>query len=900
MVNQVIKYNIKYLENCNYEASELKGECQIPQQNVDINISIENSSAIKRVGYNSVTQHDYQTNNKIYYNDVLRVTVSLSIANVPSSIVNIGSLSISYLDKNMQPESLCGSDIPVSKSGQVIFTFKPHYTGYIKIVYNDSSNFFLTTEKQSDLIVLDKIPIDTYTVSNPMFLEHEKETELICDVVDVYGNKLDYGHVVFLGYHDIPRDSENPMAGQEVVLGNPVPVIDGTAKLKYVPEQDISVEYIVGHYNYYNELYGNNFKYYEAHGSHTHVSTLQRGTLNFALGVLQDNNIVDTTIFDGFIHLEQGETIRASARLLDEDSNEVTIKNDMKLTLHIEGTKHIINQSYNNAKARNVEAWMKENVIFEEYEDAIDLGTNKTIDVNNIPSGYYNIYMTFKDTDDKTDENRVYYEDYTSDIMYVAINQPNIIINPILSYINPVSNENNTYTAQVNDNLSANLKAACSNVPSGMRGKFTINNVDYQATYQNGYFIPNQNIKINKIGDYYIHFSTYAAYYENQGYYPIQSATPILLKVRDILEPIIEIPQGYVDNEYPGQIKYILSVKNWYDETGINITVNVKNVTTNSIIQTYTEEYKGIKLTREISNLPPGKYQIEATINNKKATSTQHTINKANIIGEIDELSGQNITSGIPKNIQFNIQANKSVLSNSIINGAKIYAKKGNLIIPFNIQSENVTVYNDNKILSIYYPILLYLDGDWSIRFTQANNSTYNSGIFVPNDSNLNSFTTEAKTFTVDRTQANIKINKDINNLIINITNNNATNNQILLFNLKITYGSFQTVEIPVLTQRDNSIEIPLSEIHEDFESTSIRQQIFNVKVTLDPYNNELMDTINGKNINEIKTAIIDAYDNLYNTSVLDDFATQIKEEMRYTALFATYNKTVKSESYGD
>ena len=44
-------------------------------------------------------------------------------------------------------------------------------------------------------------------------------------------------------------------------------------------------------------------------------------------------------------------------------------------------------------------------------ETKTEMNNNKTIDVNNIPSGYYNIYMTFKDTDDKTDENRVYYEE---------------------------------------------------------------------------------------------------------------------------------------------------------------------------------------------------------------------------------------------------------------------------------------------------------------------------------------------------------------------------------------------------------------------------------------------------------------------------------------------------------
>ena len=629
------------------------------------------------------------------------------------------------------------------------------------------------------------------------------------------------------------------------------------------------------------------------------MSTIKRDTLNFTLGVLEGNNVVSSTIFDGFIHMHQGDTLRISTNLLDEDDNSITIKDDMEYKLHIEGTKHIINDNYSHSGAHNVEDWMEENVIFEEYKDEIDLDNN-TIDINNIPSGYYNVYATFKDTDDKSDMNRIYYKDYMSDIFYIAIMQPNIIINPVLSYINPVANENNTYTAQVNDNLSVNLKATCSNVPNGMKGNFEIDGIKYKAKYLNNAFVPENPIKIDKAGDYYIHFSTEASYYANQGFYPVQSATPIILKIRNILEPVIEIPEGYVDNEYPGSIAYILSVKNWYDETGISITVKIKNTTTNTYIQTYTETYKGENIHKEINNLAPGSYQIEASIGNKTVTSAKHTISKQHLEGEINELSGLNITSGIQTNIQYNIKSHKPILNKNIINNARMYAKQGQIIKYVNITDENITLNNDKNLLSIYTPIILYLNGDWSIRFVQnPSNLDYNSDIFVPYDSNFNGFISEAKTFTVERVVPTITINKTSSNITVNIKNNGSSNNQILLFYIKVSYGEYDTVEIPVLTTRYNNVTIPLTSIHQDFESLLVRQQIYNIKVTLDPYNDELMDSINGESINNIKASILDEYENLYNTDYLDDFATQIKEDMLYTSLFATYEKTIKSERYG-
>ena len=886
MVNKTVKYNIKYLQNCNYNSSSLANECEIPQQNVNIDINIENISAPNRIEYTSISQNNYQYNNKIYYNDTLKVIVSISVADMPSSIVNIGSISINYLNENMEAENIFGSNIPVSNTGQVIFTFKPHYNGYIQIIYNDSSNFFISNEKQSDLIVLDKIPINTYTSVDSPFIEHEKEVKLSCSVMDVYGHNLSYGHVVFLGYHDIPRDSEHPSAGQEVVLGNPVPVINGVAELTYVPEQDINIEYIVGHYNYYKEQYGHNFKYYEAHSSHTQVSMIKEDSLNFSLGVLKDNDIVDTTIFDGFIHLNQGDTIRATTNLIDENNNHINIEDGMELKLHIEGTKHIINKSYSNAKENNVENWMKNNVIFEEYENTLDI-TNQTLDINNIPAGYYNVYTTFKDKRTK-EESKNYYKDYTSNIIYIAVNQPTIIINPQLSYINPIENEHNTYKVQVNDNISANLKAICENAPKGMKGYFIINDIKYIARYDNGIFVPEKKIKINKKGDYYVQFSTEAGYYENQGYYPIQSATPILLKVRDILEPIIEIPQGYVDNEYPGQIKYILSVKNWYDEVGINIQVNIKNKTEGTTIAFFNEEYKGSPIYKEINNLSPGTYQIEATINNNTIMSEQHTINKTTLLGEINDLSGSNIISGLQTNIEYNIKAQKPVLSKSIIQDAKIYAKQNDIIKIFNITSDNIVLNDTKDMLSIYYPILLHKDGTWDINFVQTENPSFNSSIFMLNNNNLNNFPTNIKSFNVKRVQGNIIITKNDDKIIVNINYNGTNNNQILLFNLEISYGNDKVVNVPVLTTKDNYAEIPLEDIHEDFSSITIRQQIFNIKVTLDPYNSELMNEINEADIEDVKTSILNEYNNLYYNNELDDFARQIKEDMLYTALFST------------
>lgn len=233
MANEVRKIiaDLSFNENCYYLGSKQQLEISIPKQATEIEIiNITNLDAPNRINTY------YQTNNKNYFNDKLKVTIQVKNAHT-HQLITYGKVNLYFTEKDKETINLTPQAIDVSKDGLVEIIHKPHNNGYYYAEYiNDEDNkYYLGSTSNNIDIIMETIPVIIDFNINKPFVSPEESIKLSSTVTDVYGNNINYGTITF--YTERTNNIDNPNDGYEYVLGDPVPVNNGYAEIEYSPIQ---------------------------------------------------------------------------------------------------------------------------------------------------------------------------------------------------------------------------------------------------------------------------------------------------------------------------------------------------------------------------------------------------------------------------------------------------------------------------------------------------------------------------------------------------------------------------------------------------------------------------------------------------------------------------------------
>lgn len=235
--------SIRYKENCNYEASETQCNVLVPTQDIDISYNIVNIDYPRRNVMDFAPTNDRQ----YFYNDTLYLYVGITCNGIS---VQSGSVNIYYIPYNYDrfdfPKPLNKEPLLVDNNGNVAIAYKPHTNGSFIIEYNGDQNYNNGILETSQIIVEDIPTLLNFTKQHPYFANVKDTVDMEVKVTDIYDNPVDYGVVTFINY--LRYNIEDANDGREHIIGNPVLVSDGYAKIKYSPIQAVDADVNV----YYN------------------------------------------------------------------------------------------------------------------------------------------------------------------------------------------------------------------------------------------------------------------------------------------------------------------------------------------------------------------------------------------------------------------------------------------------------------------------------------------------------------------------------------------------------------------------------------------------------------------------------------------------------------------------
>lgn len=386
-------------ENCEYQSSTVNRIIEIEPQTVDIDITIINTN----INHHYDINHDNIEDNDIYYyDDILEVRAFVHQKSENNTkIIQTGRVEFYFQPKDSANRKLINDDVnscTLTQDGLASALYRPNKDGQFIAKYIDDKEWYATTEKQIN-VTLKPIPVEIEFTKKPPYLTDLKDSvELEVEVSKRYPNPTDgplnYGVVTFLHYVE-HFDVENPHKRVERVIGNPVLVENGIAKIKYIPVQEYSdmeeielvegTEYIRAVYNYDNDIYydaenntynyeainyelepkTNKWQYYSSANVYTNIRIYKPNSV--LIGI--ENKSTDT---DGMYHFTANTDITLTATLYTDDEELILDDDDPKsLTFHIIGTYPTLRAPYLVNSGENSDDYF----IYNKYELDTDFDT---------------------------------------------------------------------------------------------------------------------------------------------------------------------------------------------------------------------------------------------------------------------------------------------------------------------------------------------------------------------------------------------------------------------------------------------------------------------------------------------------------------------------------------------
>lgn len=811
--------SITYKSNCHYEETSDNQIVKLPLRKVNIVFSTF-IDAIRNT-----------TN--LYYNDPITINITI-IDEITNDIVQWGNVIFYYIDKDdigQQKQQINATPIQVDVNGNASIQYIPHNDGKFYVEYYGEPYYEKCTVTQNIPTLLPRPTHINFTKLSPYLVDSFETINMEVSVKDDYTNEpLDYGIVTFLNYHTYDINLSND--GYEKVIGNPRYLINGKANITYSPIQlntnDLyhNIELIRASYNYDNELYGVQWKYYKEHNDYTAIAIRKDNYVNLAIPQTQQNN--EYSIIpcndEGMFTISENNPIICQCQI--NVSN--TIITNAQVIFIVEGyyytyendipIKNDYQQVYDNVSllTKNDEKYFEVIIpqlregIYEIYAQV----QNPIIEIENeeyeLP--VYNSELENTPTTNINSElignkiiDGIYLKSNKSESIYIKITPNTNKLNLTLNITKPVIttstlSKNNIYVTidtsnLTNDDINVLRNKECYFYIPALNKTYTgiIQYTDNELKAQ-----PSSNITLQAINDYviyaYILGKTYA--YENvTRQYNTTYSNSEIIKRRNQLE--ISLRLNTIDTTYPGKIQYILNVDN-IDNDIINVDIYIDNhiITTHSLT----------KINSSISNYIPvqnvGTHTIKAKINTTGFQSLNaeqtFTIEKANLNINLDDNS-KNIFTTLQSDVWFNVKNSKEY-DIGVLDKTKFSPifKKNNNQQDKNDLAINTQNNNNNYIVSVIGKI--YDSGEWQVKLDYDGDTNYNA--------TNNNFTTIQ---AINQNPYCVNINID--------TNNDTITNQI-------AYAQNTTIKEEIINNNTVIVE------HTDFDT--INQNILVISKLLD------------------------------------------------------------------
>ena len=268
MTDRTFKTEVTYNNNCNYQQSKYTQDIDVPLSQIELDITFTNVSQ--------------PTQSNLYFNDTIKISV---FAHINEEAIKWGNVVFYYVDTDdmsTTKQKINHTPIAIDKTGKASVNFIPHNSGTIYAKYYGEPYHKTENEYVSNNFVLHTRPTHIQFEEYSPYLVNPSETVTMnVEVTDAHTEELiDYGLVTFMNYHEY---TENRV---EKIIGNPKYLINGKASIKYSPiqlgtnELFHNIELIRASYNYNNEEYGVNWKYYAMHDDFTAIAIRRENQIN--------------------------------------------------------------------------------------------------------------------------------------------------------------------------------------------------------------------------------------------------------------------------------------------------------------------------------------------------------------------------------------------------------------------------------------------------------------------------------------------------------------------------------------------------------------------------------------------------------------------------------------------
>ena len=791
MQTRQLTTEVTYLENCEYLSSTMTRKLSVPQTEATVTLTLDNLT--------------HTTGGKNYFTDVLRCTAHVNIKNTQIPI-QTGRVEFYYKPANssvIQPLNK-ETNNQLNNKGVTAIDIKPKTAGDIIAVYKDNNDNYIHLDEAKISTELHDIPTKiNFTKAPPFLINIEDEVELEVKVTNDLGNSVNYGVVTFLHYIVKDEDINDPNKRIERVIGNPVLVEDGIAKIKYIPVQtdsnlepeslDINgeeryVEYIRAVYNYDNNLYGMNWKYYAQSSAWTTVALYKRNSIT--IGIENCDTNADLTY-----QKNESDTTVIQSILKDKDGNNIIFNKDdnVDITFHVEGMhKHPI---------RNPEPGVLDEFTYIEYKEDIKVnkdGINNGIYSITLPEllpGNYTIYAStnYQNTITDSENNKYYDKIENSNTILLTVNYDTEDYNITADGIETFKVNSEITTKGIINNLSNKSL----NILDGKKCYFHIPKLDKTYTgilskegntlvgTTNEISIPISGlydiymyiwggIYTNHLTDTTYHDNSYDTYIE---YKPTKLCTLIITE--NITADDINLSVNYdPDNNMPCIVNYNLNVQGITNQTTIRLSYYPVNDPTNItqigdiILSKNSPSQSGIVS----DNLNSGNYILEAKALDTNATKTANIQIQSGTIEQSLSESSKKVEFGIDKEIIVSISSTSDI--SHLMNSDKLYAyiqkdSPENMYVDDNkviirdikkINNNNLNLFiKTNAHLIGNYYVSIYYQGDNHIKETKCTPEKFTTFGYEP----------QAKLIPHNNTY-DVQISYDNGNGLISKTTNTA------------------------------------------------------------------------------------------------------------------------------
>lgn len=907
MQTRLLTTEVEFLENCEYSGSSVTRKLSVPQTEATVTLTLDNLT--------------HTTGGKNYFTDVLRCTAYINIKNTETPI-QTGRVEFYYKPFNNSTIKLLNKETnnQLNNQGVTAIDFMPKSSGEIIAVYKDDNQNYVHLDESKISIELRDLPTKTYFTKAPPFLINvEDEVELEVKVTNDLDEPINYGVVTFLHYIVREEDINDPNKRVERVIGNPILVEDGIAKINYIPVQtdsglepeslDINgeeryVEYIRAVYNYDNNLYGVNWKYYAQSSTWTTVTLYKKNSITIGIENCDTNadltyqkNESDTTVIQSILKDKDGSNI-----IFNKDDN-------VDITFHIEGVhKHPI---------KDPEPDVLDEFTYIEYKEDIKVnkdGINNGIYSVTLPKllpGNYTIYASTNYQNTVTDsENNQYYDKIENS-------------NTILLTVNYDAEDynitgNGAQTSKVNNEIITkgiinNLSNKSLNILDGKKCYFHIPklNKTYTGTLtKEGNTLvgtPNEmSIPISGLYEVYMYIwggiytnnLTETTYHDNSydtyiEYKPTKLCT--LTITENITSDDINLSVKYEpDNNMPCIVSYNLNVQGITKKTSIRLSYYPINDPTNitqigDIVLSKNSQFQSGIVSDKLSS---GDYILEAKALDTNATKTANIQIQSGTIEQSLSESSKKVEFGIDKEIIVSISSTSDI--SHLMNSDKLYAYiqresakniyiEDNKVVIRDIQKVdnnnlNLFIKTNADLIDNYY-VSIYYQGDNYIKETKCTPEKFTTFGYEP----------QAKLITSNNTYE-IQIGYDSGNGLLSKTTNTA-----LILPVFFTINNNAQLGHGILITDGTGYGSIYSK-YEDITQQSWWAQWNKIAIIFNPYEQTYIDIIkdNPDNLyNSFKANadhVFDIYD-LCNTKTQYDIKEQlIRYEYKY--LFDTYKSS--------